>query len=438
MGHLKLFTFWFLGTFIIYILIATSIMFSRITTLEGVKVYDFKIYVKLIEEIGTDKIDTLINVSNVLAPNNKNYYPIAVITNERCKENGLENNDICTKFKSINELKFFLNNKKTIDYLGEKLYIVDQDRTLIHRKLNNDLHLVSLTGKYLGQDITFFKFITNDWLNYFFKYESGISGQDGFKKTWVKTKESFYIIFSISLMLLFIVIFLQFRNKEKFKLLKEKLNLETKKIEKLSEDYNELNYQKQLIEEEIDCKYNDENEKKLLELNKELEKLKNEMLVSSKNEDKIFDKLKKQSNHLSNDLKSEELVKTISEIQTIKQLWSREFKWDNRLNLESNITTEVTNIPFTLTIAFILFENQFIDKFARKSDYYEIAAINLEKKIDLVCKEYNLSLEVKEKFHEIRKARNKWFHYGKKPNSKIINDLLSVLDQYDIKADILI
>ncbi len=281
MSYLKLFTFWFLGTFIIYILIATSIMFSRITTLEGVKVYDFKIYVKLIEEIGIDKIDTLINVSNVLAPNGKNYYPIAIITNEGCKPNGSkENNDICTKLESINELNSFLDNKKTIDYLDEKLYIVDQDRTLIHRKLNNDFHLVSVTGKYLGQDITFFKFITNDWLNYFFKYESGISGQDGFKKTWIKTKESFYIIFSISLLLLFIVIFLQFRNKEKFKLLKEKLNLETKKIEKLSEDHNELNYQKQLLEEEIDCKYNDENEKKLFELNKELEKLKNEIVVS--------------------------------------------------------------------------------------------------------------------------------------------------------------
>ena len=141
---------------------------------------------------------------------------------------------------------------------------------------------------------------------------------------------------------------------------------------------------------------------------------------------------------MPDDLKSQELVRIISEIQTIKQLWTREFKWNNRLDLESNITTEATNIPFTLTIAFILFENQFIDKYARKSDYYEIAAINLEKKIDLVCKEYNLSADVKEKFHEIRKARNKWFHYGKRPDTKIISDLLSVLEQYDIKADILI
>ena len=39
---------------------------------------------------------------------------------------------------------------------------------------------------------------------------------------------------------------------------------------------------------------------------------------------------------------------------------------------------------------------------------------------------------------QIRIARNRWFHYGKRPDSKIINDLLSVLDQYDIKADILI
>lgn len=442
MSYLKLVLLWLLGTFIVYILIATSIMFSRITTLEGVKIFDFKIYVKLIEEIGIDKIDTLINVSNVLAPNYKkdgkqishNYYPIAVVTNQKCIENGLGNSNICTNFNSVDSLESYLNKFKIIDYAGEKLFVIDENRTFIHKKLSNNVHLIGLTGKYLGEDITFFKFIVNDWFNYFLKYDSGISGLDGFKKTWQKTQESFYIIFTISLALLFIVILLQLKNKERFNLLKEKLNLETRKIEKLNEEYDELNYQKQLLEEEK----NIENEQKLIILNNEIEKLKKEITESSKNEDKIFDKLKKQSNYLPDDLKSQELVRIISEIQTIKQLWTREFKWNNRLNLESNITTEITNIPFTLTIAFILFENQFIDKYAKKSDYYEIAAINLEKKIDLVCKEYDLSLDVKEKFHEIRKARNKWFHYGKRPDSKIINDLLSVLDQYDIKADILI
>lgn len=442
MAYFKLVLFWLLSTFVIYILIATSIMFSRITTLEGVKIFDFKIYVKLIEEIGTDKIDTLINVSNVLAPNYKkdgkqishNYYPIAVVTNQKCMENGLGNSNICTNFNSVDSLESYLNKFKIIDYAGEKLFVIDENRTFIHKKLNNDVHLIALTGKYLGEDITFFKFIVNDWFNYFLKYDSGISGLDGFKKTWQKTQESFYIIFTISILFLIIVVLLQLKNKEKFNLLKEKLNSETRKIEKLNEEYDELNYEKQLLEEEKNMK----NEQKLIELNNEIEKLQKEIIKSSENEDKIFDKLKKQSNYLPDDLKSQELVRIISEIQTIKQLWTREFKWNNRLNLESNITTEVTNIPFTLTIAFILFENQFIDKYAKKSDYYEIAAINLEKKIDLVCKEYDLSLDVKEKFHEIRKARNKWFHYGKRPDSKIINDLLSVLDQYDIKADILI
>lgn len=443
MVYFKLVLFWLLGTFIIYILIATSIMFSRITTLEGVKIFDFKIYSKLLEEIGTDKIGTLLSVSNVLAPNYKkdgkqishNYYPIAVVTNEKCIENGLGNSNICTNFNSVDSLESYLNKFKIKDYSGEKLYVIDENRTFIHKKLNNDVHLIGLTGKYLGEDITFFKFIVNDWFNYFLKYDSGISGLDGFKKTWIKTQESFFIIFSISIILLLIIIFIQRRNLTKFNALKEKLNIETKKIEKLNEKYDDLNSQKIELEEKVDS---EENEQKLNKLNTEIEKLKEEILKSSKYEDIIFEKFKKQSSNLSNDVKSEELENTISDMQKIKHLWTREFEWNKRLSLESNITTEITNIPFTLTIAFILFENQFIDKYARKSDYYEIAAINLEKKIDLVCKEYDLSEDVKEKFHEIRKARNKWFHYGKKPNSKIINDLLSVLDQYDIKADILI
>lgn len=434
MAYFKLVLFWLLGTFIIYILIATSIMFSRVTTLEGVRIYDLNIYAKLIKEIGIDKVNTLINVSNVLEFKGKYFFPIAVITNKNCIENGLGNNNLCTNFDSVDSLEIFLNKLEIRKYYDEKLYVLDSNRTLIHRKITDDFHLVGITGNYLGNEMTFFKFIINDWTNYFLKYDSGENGTSGFKKTWVKTQESFYIIFTISILFLIIVVLLQLKNKEKFNLLKEKLNSETRKIEKLNEEYDELNYEKQLLEEEK----NMENEQKLIELNNEIEKLQKEIIKSSENEDKIFDKLKKQSNYLPDDLKSQELVRIISEIQTIKQLWTREFKWNNRLNLESNITTEVTNIPFTLTIAFILFENQFIDKYAKKSDYYEIAAINLEKKIDLVCKEYDLSLDVKEKFHEIRKARNKWFHYGKRPDSKIINDLLSVLDQYDIKADILI
>ena len=119
MSYLKLILLWLLGTLIIYILIATSIMFSRITTLEGVKIFDFKIYVKLIEEIGTDKIDTLINVSNSLTYNSRNYYPIAVITKEKCLENGLGNSNICTNFNSISSLEKFLSNFTPIDKNGD-------------------------------------------------------------------------------------------------------------------------------------------------------------------------------------------------------------------------------------------------------------------------------------------------------------------------------
>lgn len=434
MAYFKLVLFWLLGTFVIYILIATSIMFSRITTLEGVKIFDFKIYVKLIEEIGTDKIETLINVSNALLFSSRNYYPIAAITKEKCIENGSSNSDICINFNSISSLENFLSKFTPITKNEEVLYVVNKDITYIHKKVDDNLHLVGLTGKYIGEKGTFFKFILNDWVNYFLKYNSGKSGVDGFKKTWQKTEESFYIIFTISIVLLFIVIFFQIKNKQKFNILKDKLNLETKKMEKLNEEYDELNYQKQLLEEEKSI----ENEQKLIELNNEIEKLRKEITESSENEDKIFDKLKKQSNYLSDDSKSQELVRIINELQTIKQLWTREFKWNNRLNLESNITTEATNIPFTLTIAFILFENQFIEKESRKSKLYERFGKNLESKIDIVCEHHSLDDFDREKFHEIRRARNKWFHYGKRPNSKIIDDLLSVLDQYDIKADILI
>lgn len=445
MSYLKLISLWLLGTFVFFIFIATSMLFSRITTLEAVTVFEFKMYVKILENVEENKIDNLMAVANVLAPSyrtkdgievNSNYFPIAVISNKECIENGIGNSDICTNFKNIKDLEAFIKKLSQKEYKKEKFYVTDDGISFIHRKINDNLHLVGKTGRYLdSKKRSFFEFIKHDWVNYFLTKENGESGLKGLWNTWNKSKESFYIIFSVSIILLSFVILFQIRNKNKFKELKEQLNNETKKIEKLNEKYDDLNSQKLELEEKVD---NEENEQKLIELNIEIEKLRKEISESSKYEDLIFDKLKRQSSNLSNDYKSEELEKIISEMQTVKHLWTREFEWKNRLNLESHITTESTNIPFTLTIAFILFENQFIDKYARKSDYYEIAGSNLEKKIDLVCKEHKLSSNERKKYHEIRRARNNWFHYGKKPGSKIINDLLSVLDQYDIKADILI
>lgn len=445
MSYLKLISLWLLGTFLFFIFIASAMLFSRITTLEAVAVFEFKMYIKMFDKLKDNRIENLLLVSNVLSKIDKeedgskiyrNFFPIALVTDSECLENGIGNSNMCDKFRNIKELKNFIGNlEKKLPYYGENLY-TSQKETYIHREINDNLHIVGLTGKYIDREkITFFKFIQNDWSNYFLTNDKGKTGQQGIKNTWNKSKESFYIIFSTSIILLFFVILFQIRNKNKFKELKEQLNNETKKIEKLNEKYDDLNSQKLELEEKVD---NEENEQKLIELNIEIEKLKKEISESSKYEDLIFHKLKKQSSNLSNDFKSEELEKIISEMQTIKHLWTREFEWKNRLNLESHITTESTNIPFTLTIAFILFENQFIDKYARKSDYYEIAGSNLEKKIDLVCKEHKLSSNERKKYHEIRKARNKWFHYGKKPDSNIINDLLSVLEQYDIKADILI
>lgn len=68
MSYLKLVILWLLGTFIFFIFIATSMLFSRITTLEAVTVFEFKMYVKILENIEVSKIENLMSVANVLAP----------------------------------------------------------------------------------------------------------------------------------------------------------------------------------------------------------------------------------------------------------------------------------------------------------------------------------------------------------------------------------
>lgn len=431
---------WIITTFLIYIIAASLIMYSRAQTLDAVKLFEFKIYKKTIEHLNKETVfEDIKSIADQLTfkdkNGTKNFFPIALLNKEKCLENGAGDNNICSKFKNLTIAKEILNNTKKRKRYDQTIYdISDKKSYLVSELLDNHL-LIGEAGEYQKKHKSnLWVFISTEWKNYFLRYNKTKAGTDGFKRTWKKTKEIFIVISSVSFILYFLVIYIQLLNKRRFLTLSQKLKIESNKLETLHGQYKESIATKKMLQEELS---NQDNQIEIDKLNKSILELKKNIEIVENNETMTNSLLIKQSNNLTSAEKSEELNKMMTKLHNVKQLWLKDFDWNDRKTLESLITGGKINIPFTLTLGFILFENQFIDELAKKSDYYEFAT-NLATKIELVCKENNINETLKSKLHEIRIARNKWFHYGKKPNEETINDLMSVLKQYNITAHTLI
>ena len=121
-----------------------------------------------------------------------------------------------------------------------------------------------------------------------------------------------------------------------------------------------------------------------------------------------------------------ELVKARLDYQELIQLWRRKTNWNHRLQIESKVSAEAKRVPFTVSTAFIAFEN-YIDQSYETDpvDAHEIEP-TLREKIDSISKG---NPELRNVMHRIRKARNNWFHDGKDPELGLVKELLGLIEK---------
>lgn len=455
----KSFIIWMLFTFLLYIALATAMMFTRIITLHGVRIIDFDIIHKAVSLLDNKNLNhDFKTITKPLTMKNGQviFFPVAILSKNNCIENGSRTDKICSKFPNIDTFRQTVKKVGSRDYYKTVIYDLNKGESYLYKDLNDHSALIGQAGEYkhikksIGTNLKeFFIFIRDEWCGYFLNLckEPGKYGHS-INKTWEKTSGIFFITFTISIILYFILLWYQRTKEREYAKLKEESSKTDVILYDLNNEFNSLRQQQQGIENEISelsrdrgvlSELSDEYKQKLDEYEKQEEDLKKlisakkqEIISEEHKDDSLIDNIRKKSDTITRKEMAKELELLIDKLHDVKKLWQREYSWDKRKELESRVTGYDHKIPFTISQAVILFEKEVVLKMAKTCPGYD-ESMNLLKMIQLISKCKNLSDDITDKLHKIRKARNKWSHDGTPPSADVIDDLLTLLNTFGIE-----
>lgn len=151
--------------------------------------------------------------------------------------------------------------------------------------------------------------------------------------------------------------------------------------------------------------------------------------------DELEKELRQENRHMSLANALRELELTRYELLKIKKLWTHDYNWMERLEIEREMSPEGTS-PFIRNIGFVGFES-FIKKRSTQKlrySYQEIKTndeLTIKTLIDELADNEMISKKDKNLFHEVRIARNSWLHDAKPPSNELLERLLKKLEVSD-------
>jgi hypothetical protein len=146
--------------------------------------------------------------------------------------------------------------------------------------------------------------------------------------------------------------------------------------------------------------------------------------------EKLVEKLK----FLEHDKKHKEHERMLKKLHQLELLWRYDPSWSDRKGIESIVSLKNTHLPFTLTQAFISFDKLILSKVQKYKPNADGQNTNLFNNIQFIIEEYHLPMHMQDELHQIRKARNRWFHDGIYPSYEIIEVLIKLL--HDVEAKV--
>lgn len=443
--HFKRFIIWTIITFLFGVFVSLAFLFSRDLTLNTVKLKEFQIYYSFLDKKKNyDSTEIQSHFNLLLSKKKYPLLPIAIISKDSCLENVLPyynkrfNLSICNKinFSDLNSI----DKKNIFNYYGDTI-IEFNGKSYIFKKL-------TLTEKWLvGSVNNYYKLNDfNRFIQYITDNQEGLSWLSSIKSFKVfiyKSKFIWMIIipFSILLYILFTLFYLKHTNKlkdlqkEKNKYLKEwdSLNTKTKKLiieqTKLDQELHKktiLLEQNKVSSEEINI-LKDKNSNLLENIEQYIKELK----ILEQKEKNVAKQLSEISKKLTNAEKEKLIQENNKKIENIDQLWNYTPKWKERQQIENNVALRNKVTPFTISQAFICFE-KVIENLVIK-DNQENKNLTLHEQITYIFDHALLPINFENDLHQIRKARNLWFHSGQEPTSNTFDILLDMLDKTNTK-----
>jgi hypothetical protein len=402
-------------------------------TLDSVRNIDFKIIEKSIEDrdlsVKEDVVAIKSTINALTTYSGWALFPIAIVTPSGCFENG-GTDRICKKYvteKAFSDAVSKGDISRNYDVL--MLSATDGSFYMFSDLQGGQGILIGQAGAYsshLGRAAFLDKIPYYLW-------------GSGFKKMYSKSR---YIWLVISVAGFIFILTRQIVVKRNRRLwLKNRMSRFVKDAEakKALLDLNEARLKTETMEADLEQQktstesLNQEYKEKLkhaLAREKESEEAYFEILVSLEEQDVITKKLDAKLNSAQ---RKQALDETRSELSKIRKLWTRDYSWNERLEIERDITAQ-GNSPFIRNVSFVGFE-MFIKKFARQKLNYGLSRLKahdgptVRDLIDELAEANMISEKDKNFFHEVRIARNNWMHEGKLPSEQLLKRLVNTLEK---------
>ena len=178
----------------------------------------------------------------------------------------------------------------------------------------------------------------------------------------------------------------------------------------------------------------DELREKTDKLNQIIQQSKDTISTLESKEHTLREKLVQKLKFLEHGKKHEEHEQILKKLHKLELLWRYDPSWSDRKGIESLVSLKNTHLPFTLTQAFISFDKLILSKVQKYQPDANGQNTNLFNNIQFIIEEYHLPIHMQDDLHQIRKARNRWFHDGIYPSYEIIEVLIELL--HDVEAKV--
>ena len=431
---LRVFGKWLKQVPVICFAIGLIQMMEYEVTLDTVRGNDFKLIeasMKGRDLTSKDDIVAIKNTINALTSySGRALFPIAILSPSGCFENG-DAGRLCKKFMTEKAFSDEVLQETTgLSYGVSVLKGSDGASYMFSVLPEGQGTLVGKAGAYSSSVWGRAAFLEK--LPYYLS-------RSGLRKMYSKSK---YIWAIISFMgFVFILTREVMINRNRILWLKGRVQLlkKNKEISKALGDLNEARSKSQAMEAELELQitssdilkqeYNNKlenaqtGEKKAEELYFEtLESLEEQLLIIKKQDAKLN---AAQSKHA--------LEEARTELNKIKRLWTYDYGWNDRFEIERDITPQ-GNSPFIRNVSFVGFEI-YIKKLAREKLKYSLSRLkahdgpNIIDLIDELAEANMISEKDKNFFHEVRIARNNWMHEWKLPSEQLLKRLVNKLEK---------
>lgn len=447
--YLQFWGLWFLATSFLCLSVALAQIYSREETFDNVRLIDFSVvYGVTANGSGSLEKDFKIAADQIATSSGWVLFPMAVLTESSCISN-VELGDrrfSCHTFNDLNDWSKKVVLKPRPNRYQPYSFFSFEGKSYVNQAIDDKTMLIGLAGDYSSINPyanprrAFFESLQKNYL----------TNKSGLRTMYKKTRWAMLFIAISSLLttlgFLFIrrvadqrhmrkvqeleeqlakkdgewtrlqnengEINLKLReNREQIQSLEEKIRLEQEANEKVSE---ELLAQAIVLEEEKNG-LSDERETlqlRIIELEEEIEEIASRQVA--------------ESDGGSRDDLVKELVKARLDYQELIQLWRRKTNWNHRLQIESKVSAEAKRVPFTVSTAFIAFENHVDQSYVAEPVDAHAIEPTLKEKIDSIS---NGNPELRSVMHRIRIARNNWFHDGSPPEFGLVKELLRLIEK---------